>query len=89
MVKKILLILTTAMCCVSCGEITFRESDVFVVKRIEISENIKNAYNYKHRYCLYWLQKYHGYDKTVIEEIYYYSDEEYEVGDTLRLFYTK
>lgn len=89
MVKKILTILTTALCCVSCVENTIRERDAFVVKRVEISENIKEVHNYKYKYYLYWLQKYHGYDKTVVEEMYYYSDEEYELGDTLRLFNKK
>jgi hypothetical protein len=89
MAKKILIILTTALCCVSCVENRFRENDVFVVKGVEISENIKKVYNYKHRYYLFWLQKYNGYDKTVVEEIYFYSDEKYELGDTLRFIITK
>lgn len=89
MLKKILTILTTALCCVSCVENSIRERDVFVVKRVEISENIKNVYNYKHKYYLHWLQKYNGIDKTVVEEMYYYSDEVYELGDTLRLFNKK
>ena len=88
MLKKILTILTTALCCVSCVENTFREKDVFVVKSVEISEQIKKEHNYKYKYYLHWLQKYHGYDKAIIEEVYYYSNEKYELGDTLRLFNT-
>ena len=85
MVKKILAILTTALCCVSCGEITFRESDLFVVKGVELNEYIEHKYKY--RYYLLWETRY--YDKTFIEDAYFYSDEKYELGDTLRFINTK
>lgn len=88
MVKKILLILTTLLCCVSCVEQTIRERDTFVVKSIELNEYIKKEHNYTYRYYLHWLQRYHGCDKTLVEEVYFYSDEKYELGDTLRLFNT-
>lgn len=87
MVKKILTILTTLLCCVSC-ELTIRECDVFVVKGIETNEAIKEVYNYTYKYYLHWYQKYNGHDKCVIEVLYYYSDEKYEIGDTLPLINT-
>lgn len=89
MVKKILAILTTALCCVSCVENTIRERDVFVVKSIEINEHIKNEHNYRYKYYMHWIQKYHGMDRSIVEEVYYYSDEKFELDDTLRLFYKK
>ena len=92
MVKKILTILTTALCCVSCGEITFRESDVFVVKGVELNEYREHGYKYQHlehkhkyRYYLQWKKKYYGSDKTFIDEAYFYSDEKYKLGDTLQI----
>ena len=87
MVKKILLILTALVCCVSC-ELTIRERDVFVVKGIETSEDIKEVYNYTYKYYLHWFQKYHGHDKGYIEVLYYFSNEKYELGDTLPLINT-
>ena len=89
MLKKILTILTTALCCVSCTENTFREKDVFIIKSVEINEQIKKERNYNYKYYLHWLQKYHGCDKFFVEEMYYYSDEEYKLGDTLSLFNKK
>lgn len=89
MVKKILAILTTALCCVSCGEILFRESDLFVVKSVELNEYIEHKHKYRYKYYMHWIQKYHGMDRSIVEEVYYYSDEKFELDDTLRLFNTK
>lgn len=85
MVKKILFILMTALCCVSCEENTIQESDVFVVKGVELNEYTGNKYKY--RYYLHWKMRY--YDKTFIEDTYFYSNNKYELGDTLRLIHTK
>lgn len=85
MVKKILLILATVLCCVSCVEHAIRESDVFVVKSVEYNEYIKKEHNHKYKYYLYWLQKYGKYNKTLVEVVYFYSDKKYELGDTLQI----
>lgn len=82
MVKKILTILTTALCCVSC-EITIREHDVLVVKGVELNEYI--AHNSKYRYRIQCQQYYKPCDKTFVEEFYFYSDNEFKVGDTLQI----
>ena len=82
MVKKILTLLTTALCCVSC-EITIRDYDVLLVKRVELNEYA--AINSKYRYQIQCQQYYKTCDKTFVEVIYFYSNNEYKVGDTLQI----
>lgn len=83
MLKKILLILTTALCCVSCMETTIRENDVLLVKGVELNEYI--AHNSKYRYHIQCQQYYKTCGKTFVENFYYYSDSEFKVGDTLQI----
>ena len=84
MVKKILTILTTTLCCVSCMETSIRESDVLVIKSVELID-YAGIENCKYRYHIHCQQYYKTCDKTFVEVIYLYSNNEYKVGDTLQI----
>ena len=74
--KKILfLILLTTICCSCNNNVSYRDDDRFVVKSVTLHSN-----KYRYKYTLY---------HTVNGKLYYettmYSNEKYELNDTLKL----
>ena len=73
--KKILILLAT-ICLCSCNNATsYRDNDSFVVKGITLGSN-----KYRYEYTLY-----HIVGGRVCYETTMYSNEKYELNDTLRL----
>ena len=72
--KKIFLILLATICCCSCN-VSYRDNDRFVIKGVRLWGN-----NYRYEYTLY-----HIVGGRVCYETTLYSDEKYELNDTLRL----
>ena len=72
--KKILILLV-AFCLCGCSSISVRDNDKFIVKGIQTHND---KYNYE--YTLYQIIS----DK-LCREITFYSNEKYELNDTLRL----
>lgn len=72
--KKILILLTT-ICLCSCGGVSYRDSDRFIVKGVKLWGN-----KYRYDYTLY-----HIVGGRVCYETTLYSNEKYELNDTLRL----
>jgi hypothetical protein len=71
--KKILILLAT-ICLCSCG-VSYREDDGFVVKGVKLGNT-----KYRYEYTLYHIVAGKLYYTTTI-----YSNEKYELNDTLRL----
>lgn len=82
MFKKILLILTTILCCMSCEDIT-RDTDKFVINGKELNE-YKDA-EYKYIYHVFKYEYYKKTNKYMVDELFLFSNEEYNLGDTLQL----
>lgn len=74
--KKILfLILLTAICCSCDIGVSYRDDDRFVVKEVTLWND-----KYRYRYILYHINNGELYYETPM-----YSNEKYELNDTLRL----
>lgn len=73
--KKILLLLLTVFMFSSCIE-TFRDDDFLVVRSAEISGFSDYIYLY---------QVYHYNDTHFLDYYYMYSNEKYELGDTIKM----
>lgn len=72
--KKILILLAT-ICCCSCNGVSYRDDDRFIIKSIKLWTN-----KYRYKYTLY-----HIVGGRVCYETTLYSNEKYELNDTLRL----
>ena len=72
--KKILILLATVCLC-SCNGVSYRDSDSFVVKGVTLGSN-----KYRYEYTLY-----HIVGGKLCYETTFYSNEKYELNDTLRL----
>lgn len=72
---KKFLILLVAICLCSCGGVSYRDSDRFIVKGVKLWSN-----KYRYEYTLY-----HIVGGRVCYETTMYSNEKYELNDTLRL----
>ena len=77
--KKILILLTAICCitiCCSCNNsVSYRDDDRFVVKSVTLNSN-----KYRYKYTLYHINNGKLYYETIM-----YSNEKYELNDTLRL----
>ena len=72
--KKILILLTT-ICLCSCGSVSYRETDKFIIKGVRLWSN-----KYRYEYTVYHIINGKLYHETTL-----YSNEKYELNDTLRL----
>lgn len=72
--KKILILLV-AICLCSCSSVSYRETDNFIIKGVKSGPN-----KYRYEYTLY-----HNVGGRVCYETTLYSNEKYELNDTLRL----
>lgn len=63
------------ICCCSCNNVSYRDSDIFVVKGVKLWGN-----KYRYEYTLY-----HIVTGRLCHETTMYSNEKYEINDTLRL----
>ena len=73
---KKFLILLVAICLCSCGDSSYRDDDKFIVKSIKLH----NSSNYQYEYTLYHI----AFDNIVYKTTLF-SNEKYELNDTLRL----
>lgn len=73
--KKILILLTILVMCVSCSDVSYRETDRFIIKGVKLCSN-----RYRYEYTVYHIIT----DKLAYETTLY-SNEKYELNDTLRL----
>lgn len=73
--KKILILLV-AICLCSCSSVSYRDSDRFVVKGMKLCSN-----KYRYEYTLYHIDG----SGRLCYETTLYSNEKYELNDTLRL----
>lgn len=72
--KKILILLA-AICCCSCYGGSYRESDRFIIKGVRLYGN-----RYRYEYTVY-----HTANGKFLHATTLYSNEKYELNDTLRL----
>ena len=72
---KKFLILLVAICLCSCSSISYRDDDRFIIKGAKLGIN-----KYRYEYTLY-----HIVGGRVCYETTMYSNEKYELNDTLRL----
>lgn len=73
--RKILILLTVLVMCVSCSSVSYRETDKFIIKGVRLWNN-----KYRYEYTVYHIVN----DKLCYETTLY-SNEKYELNDTLRL----
>lgn len=72
--KKIFILLV-AICLCSCGSVSYRETDKFIIKGVRLWNN-----KYRYEYTVY-----HIVTDRLCHETTLYSNEKYELNDTLRL----
>lgn len=72
--KKILILLV-AICLCSCSSVSYRETDKFIIKGVRLWSN-----KYRYEYTVY-----HIVSDRLCHETTLYSNEKYELNDTLRL----
>lgn len=72
--KKILILLVV-ICCCGCHGVSYRENDRFIIKGVRLGST---------RYC-YEYTVYHTANNRVLYETTLYSNEKYELNDTLKL----
>lgn len=72
--KKILILLA-AICCCSCTSVSYRENDEFIIKGVSL-----HSTTYRYKYTVY-----HTANDKLLYETTLYSNEKYELNDTLRL----
>ena len=72
--KKILILLV-AICLCSCNGPSYRETDRFIIKGVKLWSN-----TYRYEYTLYHIA-----GGRLCHETTFYSNEKYELNDTLRL----
>lgn len=75
MKKILILILLTAICCSCNNGVSYRDDDIFVVKSVALWSN-----KYRYKYTLH-----HTVNGKLCYETTLYSNEKYELNDTLRL----
>lgn len=73
--RKILILLTVLVMCVSCGSVSYRDTDKFIIKGVRLCNN-----KYRYEYTVY-----HIVTDKLCHETTLYSNEKYELNDTLRL----
>lgn len=72
--KKILILLAV-ICCCGCKGVSYRENDTFIIKSVSLW-----GIKYRYEYTVYHIA-----NNRVIHETILYSNEKYELNDTLRL----
>lgn len=72
--KKILILLA-AICCCSCNSVSYRENDKFIIKGVSLC-----GMRYRYEYTVY-----HTANDKLLRVTTLYSNEKYELNDTLRL----
>ena len=73
--RKILILLTVLVMCVSCGSVSYRDTDKFIIKGVRLCNN-----KYRYEYELHHIV---GGKLCYVTTLY--SNEKYELNDTLRL----
>ena len=74
--KKFLILLLVIICCCGCNGVSYRDSDRFIVKGVKLWSN-----KYRYEYTLYHIDG----SGRLYYETTLYSNEKYELNDTLRL----